>query len=104
MPFRTRLLALQWLTALGVVAIGVGLVALPFAPSFIAPAAALWLLGVGFSAALVCSIVLSRVRCPRCGKTFCGPIYDENARSSIFTSRCMACGSKPGPPKLRPPA
>ena len=95
MPFRTRLLALQWLTLLGLVAIGVGLLSLPFASSFVAPGAVVPMMGAGFTVALVCSIVLSRLRCPDCKETFCGPPYDENQRSSIFTSRCMACGMKP---------
>ena len=96
MPFRARLLALQRLTLVGLVAIGVGILSVPFASAFIAPAAVLWMMSAGFAAALVGSIVLSRVRCPDCTKTFCGPPDDENERSSIFTSRCMACGMKPG--------
>jgi len=96
MAFGTRLRALQGLTILGLVAIGAGLLVLPFPSGPAGSIAVRWLLGLGFVAAIACSVTLSRLRCPRCLKTFCGPKYDENERSTLFTSRCLGCGFRPG--------
>lgn len=95
MSFALRLRALQALTVLGIVAIGIGLLTAPFSSRFTSLTAIHWLMVFGFVAAICCSIALSRLRCPRCGETFCGPRYDENARSSVFASSCMSCSHRP---------
>lgn len=96
MSFASRLRTFQRLCRAALVSVATGLLAVLFAPTSIASLVH-WTLGIGFLVAIISSLFLAMLACPRCHRNFCGSLFDqeEAPMTTIFTKQCHACGHQP---------
>lgn len=94
MTFSSRLVALQLTVVASLLAISIAPALLPFVSELMSYSV-VWILGGGLVAALACSIVLARLRCPGSAKEV---LRAEVRRERVVNNICrplISCGAKP---------